>query len=486
MEIQDLLNLIKDYAPEDKQLIIRAYEFAYSVHKGVKRKSKEPYINHPVAVACILAEMHADVDTICAGLLHDVIEDGKVTVEDLARIFNPTIAYLVDGVSKLPKFGDEKSEGETDEYNKWKMLMAFIRDIRVAFIKLADRLHNMRTLKYHKHHKQIENAQETMDIFVPFAAKTGSYSFKHELEDLSFSYLEPENYAKMQTIVSEALDKNFDITQSLICQVSQMLNSNYVKYDIELKPLSLYSLFKKLNRYDEDITQIHDLIAITILLDEIEDCYKYRGQINSTFPSIPSKAKDYIARPKSNMYSALHTTIIAPNKQMIQFKLNTNQMYLVNNYGISAYWDLLKFNHAPERMQEEVRKMPFYKDLKALADDASLEIKEFNQEVLEDILNETIYLKTPQGDPIELPVGSTPVDFAYKIHADMGNGLIAAIVNGERVSFDCELQSGDVVNIIFDNSRDFIGPRLDLLNMCKTQRAKKLIRKFHENCKKQY
>lgn len=485
MGIQDLLNLIKDYAPEDKQLIIRAYEFAYSVHKDAKRKSGEPYINHPVAVACILAEMHADVDTICAGLLHDVIEDGNITVEDLARIFNPTIAYLVDGVSKLPKFGDEKSKGETDEYNKWKMLMAFIRDIRVALIKLADRLHNMRTLKYHKPHKQIENAQETMDIFVPFAAKIGAYSFKHELEDLAFSYLNPESYARMEKYVTEARINNFDVTQSIICQVSQLLNSNHAKYDIKLSTLSLYSLYKKLNRYDQDITQIHDLIAITILLDEIEECYKYCGQINTAFPSVPSKAKDYIVKPKSNMYSALHTTIVAPNKQMIQFKLKTNRMYLVNNYGISAYWDLLKFNHAPEHMQEDVRNMPFYKDLKALADDANLEVDEFNQEVLEDILNETVYLKTPQGDPIELPVGSTPVDFAYKIHGDMGNGLIAAIVNGKRVTFDYELQSGDVVNIIFDNSKDFIGPRVDLLNMCKTQRAKKLIRKFQESCKRQ-
>ncbi|MCH5166666.1 MAG: bifunctional (p)ppGpp synthetase/guanosine-3',5'-bis(diphosphate) 3'-pyrophosphohydrolase [Erysipelotrichales bacterium] len=482
MGIETLLNIIKDYAPQDKQLIIRAYEFANSVHRGVLRKSGEPYIIHPIAVACILAEMHADVDTICAGLLHDVIEDGKgITKEYLAELFNPTIAYLVDGVTKLPKFGDQKSKGETDAFNRRKMIEMFILDIRIFIIKLADRLHNMRTLEYHKPNKQIENAQETRDIFVPFAHKVGAYEFKHELEDLSFKYLEPANYSLMQKYVENASKENFDVIESAICQVSQMLNSNNIPFDIKLKFKSLYGLYRKLSRYDGDLSKIHDLITITVLLEDMEKCYYLRDQINMIFDTVPEKSKDYIIRPKSNLYSSLHTTVMAPNNQMIQFKINTEKMHLINSYGISAYWDLHKFNYAPEHMQEDVKKMPFYNDLQELMT-SNLKNEEFNEQVQADILSDTLYLKTPEGDTIELPIGSTPVDFAYKIHADIGNGIISAIVNGERVPLDYELQPDDNVHINFDNN--LYGPRVDTLNMCKTKKAKRKIREYRENCKK--
>lgn len=483
MSIELLLNIIKDYAPQDKQLIIRAYEFASSVHHGVKRKSGEPYIIHPIAVACILAEMHADVDTICAGLLHDVIEDGEgITKEVLAEIFNPTIAYLVDGVTKLPKLSVGNSKGETDAYNTRKIIESFILDIRIFIIKLADRLHNMRTLEFHKPVKQIENSRETMDIFVPFASLIGAYDIRQELEDLSFKYLYPEQYQNMEKCMKDIQIQNFDIIENAICQVSQLLNSKNIPFEIKLRVKGLYDLFKKLNTY-KDPKNIHDLISISVLLDDIDSCYKFKDEINQIYKSVPEKAKDYIVNPKPNLYSSLHTTVLAPNNQMIQFRLNTKTMYLINTYGITAYWDLLKLNHAPEHMQDDVRKMPFFEQLQQLAH-SELRNDEFNSKVQEGILCETLYLKTPKGDPVELPAGSTPVDFAYKIHEDVGNGITGAFVNGKRVPLDYELQSKDIVNIIFNNN--LIGPRQDVANMCKTVKAKRKIREYQENWQKKY
>lgn len=477
MSIQNLLEIIKEYAPQDKELIIRAYEFANTVHRGVKRKSGEPYIIHPIAVACILAVMHADVDTICAGLLHDVIEDGEnITESTLTDLFNPTIAYLVDGVSKLPKI-KHGSKGETEAYNRRKIIESLMVDIRILIIKLADRLHNMRTLQYHTPEKQIENAQETMDIFVPFASLIGAYGIKQELEDLSFKYLNPTKYNEMLALVEESKKENFEVVESALCQIAQLLNSNNVNYEIIMRNKGLYSLYKKMNTYN-DITKIHDLTAIDILLEEINDCYLFRDQINAIYPNIPEKAKDYIRNPKANMYSALHTTVVAPNNRMIQFQLNTKKMYLINRYGITAYWDLLKFNHAPEHMQDDVRKMPFFYQLQELAH-SDLKNDDFNREVQKEILSETLYLKTPQGEPVELPAGSTPVDFAYYIHADLGNNITAAIVNGKRVPLDYQLQSKDVVQIIFDTN--LCGPRLDISSMCTTRRAKKKIKEFNDS-----
>lgn len=476
MGIENLLVIIKDYAPMDKEFIIRAYEYASKVHKGVKRHSGEPYITHPVAVACIAAEMHADVDTIVACILHDVIEDGlDITKEDLAREFNPTVAYLVDGVSKLPKLSINNNKIETDAFNLRKILLSMVTDIRVIIIKFSDRLHNMRTLEFHSPDKQVENSKETKAIYVPLANYIGAYHFKQELDDLSFKYLNPESYLEMQRLISEYRQENFDDINAAICKVSQLLNQNQIKFEVKLRVKSLHSLYEKLKKYST-IAEVHDVFSITFLLDSVEDCYKLRQQIYGLYPIVTKKERDYIKNPKTNMYSALHTSVYTPNNRLLQFQFTTKTMDVINTYGITAYWDLLKFNNAPEHMQRDVSQMPFFKMLEELAN-SDLKVSEFNKEVQEDILSESICVNTPNGDKIELPVGSTPIDFAYKIHGDIGDWITNATVNGERVPLDYKLRNNDVVNINF--VENLVGPRQDLINMCKTNKAKRKIREFN-------
>ncbi len=482
MGIESLLSIIKDYAPMDKEFIIRAYEFARNVHKGALRKSGEPYIIHPVAVACIAAEMHADVDTIVACLLHDVIEDGKdITKEELAEKFNPTVAYLVDGVSKLPKLSINNNKFETDAFNLKKIFLSMVADIRVIIIKLADRLHNMRTLEFQSPEKQIEISKETRDIYVRVADCIGAYHFKQELDDYSFKYLDPENYLKMQQTIKNFRLENYDIIDEAICQVSQLLNADSVPFEVKLRVKSLYSLYKKLQKYST-ISEVHDIFSINFLLESVDECYKLRQQVYNLYPTIPKKERDYIQHPKTNMYSSLHTSIYAPNNRLLQFQFTTKTMDIINTYGITAYWDLLKFNNAPEQMQRAASGMPFFQRLEELTH-ADLENAEFNKEVQEDILSATVCTYTPNGDKVELPVGSTPIDFAYKIHGDIGDWITYASVNGERVPLDYKLKNHDTVNIGF--CENLIGPREDLINMCKTNSAKRKIREFNNRCLKQ-
>lgn len=476
MGIESLLSIIKDYAPMDKEFILRAYEYASDVHKGVKRKSGEPYISHPVAVACIAAEMHADVDTIVACILHDVIEDGNdITEKELAEKFNPTVAMLVDGVSKLPKMSINNSKIETDAFNKKKIFLSMVKDIRVIIIKLCDRLHNMRTLEYHKPEKQVENARETRDIYVKLASYIGAYNFKQELDDLSFKYIDPKSYMEMQSTLDEYRLRNYDVIDEAICRVSQLLNSNKVPFEVKLRVKSFYSLYNKLIKYDS-IEQVHDIFSIAFLLDDVNECYRLRHQVYDLYPTIPKKEKDFIKTPKDNMYSALHTSVYGPNNQLLQFQFTTKNMDLINTYGITAYWDLLKFNNAPEHMQRDVSKMPFFKLVEELTH-MDLKSDEFNKEVQEDILGANLSVYTPNGDRVELPNGSTPIDFAYKIHEDIGNWITGAYVNGEKVPLDYELKNHDSISINFNEN--LYGPRQDFLKMCRTNKAKRKIREFN-------
>lgn len=474
MGIEELLSIVKDYAPKDKEFIIRAYEFASEVHRGVKRKSGEPYIIHPIAVACITARMYADVDTIVACILHDVIEDGDITKDDLARIFNPTVAMLVDGVSKLPKFSINNSKIETDNFNLSKLFRGLVTDIRIIIIKLADRLHNMRTLEFHTPEKQIENARETKSIYVRLAALIGAYRIKQELDDYSFKYLDPIHYQEMQSLITKLKLDNFDIIEESICGISQLLNSRSVPFEVKLRIKSLYSLYEKLQKY-ETYNDIHDIFSINFILNDVNVCYMLNNEISDLYPIIPSKSKDYIAKPKHNLYSALHTSIFARNNHMLQFQVTTKERDFINTHGLTAFWELQKFNYAPKQMQENVSKMPFYCFIKELFGD-ELDNSQINKEVTEDILAATLTIYTPSGDIIELPAGSTPIDFAYKIHEDIGNWITGACVNGVKVRLDHQLRNRDIVQIEF--SKDFIGPRENFETMCKTNRAKRKIKEL--------
>lgn len=478
MGIELLLDIIKDYAPMDKEFIIRAYEFASEVHKDAKRKSGEPYIIHPVAVACILALLHADVDTIVAGILHDVIEDGRnITKEMLAEKFNPTVAALADGVSKLPKLSINNNKLETDAFNLRKLFLGTVTDIRIIIIKLADRLHNMRTLEFQPPHKQIEHSEETRAIYVRLASLIGAYNIKQELDDLAFMYLDPKSYNEMQKVLESYKIEKFDVVNNSLCQVAQLLNTSSIPFEVKLRVKSLYSLYKKLEKYGS-ISEIHDIFSIDFILPDKESCYRFRNKVSSLYPVIATKEKDYIKNPKANLYSALHTSVYGPDNTLLQFQFTTKEMDLINTNGLTAYWELLKFNHAPEHMQKEVSKMPFFHLIEELMH-SDLENDEFNKEVQEDILGVNLILYTPQGDIVELPSGSTPIDFAYKIHGDIGNWITGATVNCERVSLDYELKNCDVVNIIFN--KDLYGPRQDLINMCKTNKAKRKIREFNNH-----
>lgn len=482
MGIEILLRKINDYTPSDKLLIIRAFAFANKVHKGVLRKSGEPYIIHPLNVGCILAEMHADAQTIAAGIMHDCIEDGAgITKELIAEQFGDKIAELVDGVTKWKKVDFNNDKKMTDSANMKKIVESILVDIRIFIIKLADRLHNMRTLEFQSLQKQIENAEETLRLFVPIAHLIGQYTIKSELEDLSFKYLKPEEYKKIDELKKEVAREYRQVLDEIICMVAQMLNIEKIEYDIEVKIKNHYALYNRLQHY-KDPAKVHDLIAIKLLVDDIETCYKVRDQIEKLFEPVPERAKDYIKQPKTNMYSSLHTTIKTSNNRLIQFQIKTKEMYRINAYGLTAYWQLQERNrefNPASKMQEDLRKLQFFQTLDDIYHANAGNTENFNFEVNQMILSKKIYVRTPNEEIIELPVGATPVDFAYKIHTDLGNYLIAAQVNGEYVPLDTPLKNRDIITIIADEN--LVGPRRDYSNMCRTNRSLRKIKEFRKS-----
>ena len=475
MNIEDLLELIKDYEPQYKELILKAYEFARDAHKDVKRKSGEPYIIHPVAVACILAEMKADADTIAAGLLHDTIEDcDYVTKELIAEKFNPSIAMLVDGVTKMKKYEYDNDRRKAEEESQRKIIESVLQDIRIMIIKLADRLHNMRTLEYQPRNKQIEKAQETIEFFVPFAYLIGAYNFKLELEDLSFRYLNPTEFMKMQQLLDDTAAANRSVLDEIIYEVSTLLCHDNVPFELKIRIKNAYGLFRRLNYYSS-IDNVYDIFQIKYIVRDEQACYYLRDKVSGLYTPIPEKGKDYIYHPKPNLYRGLHTVVKGPNDQKFQFQMNTKNMYMINSYGLPAYWSTMSLQNAAERMQNDVKTLEFYKLLAELVKTKETTEK-FNQDVKDSILTPNIYVRTPSNEIFELPRGATPVDFAYLIHTDLGNYIAAATVNGEVVDIDTKLKTGDVVQIhTSECAEDLHG---DLLDKCCTERAKRKILEF--------
>ncbi len=475
MYIENLLELIHDYEPQYKELILRAYEFAREVHKDVKRKSGEPYIIHPVAVACILAEMKADADTIAAGLLHDTIEDGDdVTKELIAEKFNPSIAMLVDGVTKMKQYEFDNDKRKAEEASQRKIVESVLQDIRIMIIKLADRLHNMRTLEYQPRNKQIEKAQETIEFFVPFAYLIGAYNFKLELEDLSFRYLNPSEFNKMQNILTNLEQRNRSVLDEVIYEVSQLLCHENVPFELKIRIKNAYGLFRRLNYYAR-VDNVYDIFQLKYILKDEQACYYLRDKVSGLYTPVPEKGKDYIYNPKPNLYRGLHTVVLAPNSQKIQFQMNTKNMYMINSYGLPAYWSTMSLQHAAERMQNDVKTLEFYKLLDELVrTNEPTEI--FNKQVKEEILTNSIFVRTPDDDTFELPKGSTAVDFAYLLHSDLGNYIVGCTINGEDAPIDRPLQSGDVVYIKADVNDTSI--RDGLIDKCRTERAKRKIKEY--------
>lgn len=473
MGLNDLLYYIEDYEPQYKILILKAFKEAAEKHANVIRKSGVPYICHPITVACILAEMHADADTIAAGLLHDTIEDTDETYENIQTKFNSTIAHLVDGVTKLPKFKFDDDKYLANEETKRKLLESLTQDIRIIIIKLADRLHNMRTLNYHKPEKQIEISKETLEFYVPLASLIGAYTFKKELEDLSFKYLKPNEYKNLCDLIRYEKITNGKIIDQFTADIGLFLSERNVQMATEPQFKSIYGLYRRLKKYN-DIDKVHDMLAVKIMVNDVETCYWLRDKIREMYKTIPEFEKDFIANPKTNMYRSLHETLEIDG-QKLQVQIKTPEMYMINAYGLPAYWAIMSLQNPAEKMQKDVSNLGFFQLLKELIN-TGLPTVELNKLIKEEVLSSDINVYTPNNEVIELPLGATPVDFAYKIHSDLGNYIVAAIVNGKRVPLDYKLKDQDNIEIIYD--KNLYGPRINIETSCNTEYAKRKIREF--------
>ena len=473
MTLDDLLKLVEDYNPEEIENVTKAYKFAEAMHEGQYRQSGEPYITHPLHVAYILAEMHADGCTLCAGLLHDVLEDCECTKEEIANEFTPEVANLVDGVTKLSKL-NFSSTSDQNLANTRKIITGLTSDVRIIIVKLADRLHNMRTLQYKTEFKQKENAMETMDIFVPLAYYIGAYRVKSELEDLSLQYLYPDKYKRISAIKEQLERDNKDILQEMLYTINKILSDRDIPNNIKVRTKNIYGIYKRLNAGDK-LNEIHDLLALKIMVDNIANCYQTLGLVHSKYHPINDKFKDYICNPKTNMYRSLHTTVFGPEDRLVQTQIRTFDMDNVASFGLTAYWDIEKGN-ARYVMQNDLRnKYQFFDNLveinKVFADN-----QDFVEQVQSELFADKIYVYTTKGDIIELPKGSTVIDFAYRIHSDIGNTMVSATVNNNIVEPDYVLHNKDRVRIITDIMS--YGPREEWLDKVQTTRAKRKIKEF--------
>ena len=471
----DLEKIILTYNKEDINKIRKAYEMANILHQEQVRASGEPYIIHPLAVAYILAEIKADTDTLCAALLHDTLEDTTITKEEIAEEFNQTVATLVDGVTKMSKvFFSSKKEQQLA--NTRKILIGIKEDVRIILIKLADRLHNMRTLEHKSSYKQKENALETMDIFVPLAHYIGVYQIKSELEDLAFRYLRPEEYSKTEEIKFKFEDESKSLLEEMLYKIKCLLEDKNVPNEIKIRTRGIYSIYRELNEKDVD-ANIHDLLALKIIVDEIDNCYRTLGAVHSLYHPVNSMFKDYICNPKTNMYQSLHTIVFGEREKLVQVRIRTSRMNEIATYGLTASWNGKE--EARIRMQRDLEsKYQFFNSLEEI-DDMFKDNQEFVNRVRTEILSEKVYVYTLEGDIIELPVGSTPIDFAYKIHTTIGNMMVGVLVNDEEVPMNYVLQNKDRVKIITSDLSK--GPQEEWLKLVRTSHARRGIREFKRN-----
>ena len=480
MQLEDLIERLQDYTYDEKTFILRAFAFARRAHKGQVRKSGEPYIIHPIAVGCILAEMHADPDTIAAGLLHDVIEDCNVTKDLLASTFNETVAMLVDGVTKIRKNEVEDPEARNDA-NLKKIIESITVDIRIFLIKLADRLHNMRTMEYMSAEKQVAKAKETLAVYVHISYLLGEYGIKNELEDLAFKYAMPKEYLEMQDLYNKYMTEKRDTFDEVMMTSANTLNQDHYDYGLMLRVKHLYGIYRRLLKNDS-IDKIHDLTAIRILIDDIGQCYQAKDRLKEIFESVPGHYKDYIVSPKTNRYMGLHNTIYAHDGTMLQLQFMTNNMYRINQYGITEYWKHInekdKKHNIPEEMQSEVRKRQFYQFLEYIGKE-DLSFKDYSDEIRSDILSKMIYVETPKKNVVELPENSTVLDYAFRVYPERAIHLWKALVNGDVVPYDTKLTNKDVVRLLYDD--ESVLDTTNLEECCTTHFAKRKIRNLNNN-----
>ncbi len=464
--------LIKFNPNYDETLLELAYETALKMHKDQKRKSGEPYIIHPMAVGKILAELGMDDHCIAAGLLHDAVEDTEYTLDDCRRDFGDDIAVMVDGVTKLTNI-EYTSKEDAQAENVRKMFMAMSKDIRVLVIKLADRLHNMRTIEYQTPEKQIEKSKETLEIYAPIASRLGIYKFKFELEDISFRILEPEAYHNIERELKIRQNSRSDQIEDLMKQVEEVLEGLDIKYEITGRRKHYYSIYKKMIYQHKEIDEIFDLTAIRIIVESVKDCYAVLGAVHTKWTPIPGRFKDYVAMPKSNHYQSLHTTVISGKGTPFEIQIRTQEMHRVAEYGIAAHW---KYKEGiTDKSNEDEIKLAWIRQTLEWQYDMN-DSKEFIDTLKVDLFSNQVFVFTPKGDVIELPAGSTPLDFAFRVHTFVGLHCIGAKVNGKMVSKDYVLQNGEIVDIV--TNPNSAGPTIEWLKIVKTNSAKNKIRQY--------
>ncbi len=477
---KELISRILTYHPStDISMIEKAYKVADKAHEGQLRKSGEPYIMHPLNVAIILAELELDKETIVAGILHDVVEDTVMTSEEIAAEFSDEVAFLVEGVTKLTQLKMTTDKIEVQAENLRKMFLSMAKDIRVILIKLADRLHNLRTLKYQSPAKQIEKARETMDIYAPIAHRLGISKIKIELDDLSMKYLMPDVYADLKAQIDERLYEREAYIKRVVADVKQHIDNAKIEAEIDGRVKHFFSIYKKMKNQNKTLDQIYDIFAVRIKVNTVRDCYFALGIIHEMYKPIPGRFKDYIAMPKSNMYQSLHTTLIGPEGQPFEIQIRTYEMHRTAEYGIAAHWKY-KENISGTVMQKEEEKLSWLRQILEWQRDTD-DNKEFMSFIKTDLdlFTEQVYCFTPAGDVKNLPSGSTPIDFAYSIHTAVGNKMVGARINGRQVPIDTKLSNGDRVEII--TSQNSTGPSRDWLNIVKSTQAKTKINQWFKH-----
>ena len=475
---QDLIASIQRYHPSDDiSMVEKAYRLAFEAHKDQKRKSGEPYIIHPLCVAIILADLELDKETIVAGILHDVVEDTVMTTDGLAREFGAEVALLVDGVTKLTNISWDKDKVEMQAENLRKMFLAMAKDIRVILVKLADRLHNMRTLQYMKPEKQREKARETMDIYAPIADRLGISRIKTELDDLALKYLEPEVYYELSEKISLRKDAREAFVKGIVDEVKSHMDDAGIECKVDGRVKHFFSIYKKMVKQNKTLDQIYDLFAVRIIVDTVKDCYAALGVIHELYKPIPGRFKDYIAMPKINNYQSLHTTLIGSSGQPFEIQIRTYEMHRVAEYGIAAHWKYKESGSGKIAAGDEAAKLSWLRQILEGQKDMS-DNKEFLDSLKSDLdlFSDSVFCFTPSGDVKNLPSGSTPIDFAYSIHSAVGNKMVGAKVNGMLVNIDYEIKNGDRIEIL--TSQNSKGPSRDWLKIVKSTQAKNKINQW--------
>ncbi|HBC29623.1 MAG TPA: (p)ppGpp synthetase [Clostridiales bacterium] len=477
----NIISQIESYNPNaDLGIVAKAYNYAEMAHSNAQtRFSGERYFVHPYNVALILTDLHMDVQTICAGLLHDVVEDTGISFNEIKREFGEEIANMVDGVTKLSKVKYRNKEERQAESLR-KMIIAMSKDIRVVIIKLADRLHNIRTLQYMPQEKQYQKAMETIEIYAPIANRLGIASIKWELEDLSLKYIDPEGYEDLLKKVQEKSEKRKGYVSHIIDIINEKLEESGMEADIKGRPKSLYSIYKKMYYKNRLFEQIYDLIAIRIIVDNIKDCYGALGIVHTLWKPVPGRFKDYIAMPKPNMYQSLHTTVIGPEGEPFEIQIRTLEMHRTAEYGIAAHW---KYKEGIDEKTNYEEKLNWLRQMLEWQQETN-DPQEFMEALKIDLYTDEVFVFTPKGEVVNLPTGSTPIDFAYRVHTAVGNKCVGAKVNGRMVPIDTKLKTGDQVEIL--TSQSSAGPSRDWLKIAASSQAKSKIRKFFKDRDKDF